>query len=118
MEPSVLQSVITVCEETDKIIQRKLIACNGKLPREKHLVDRIALTVLSNLGDSNVFEELNEHALETPIDEEYHIFQIVKIIAKCYCKIRFHHLAKMENETITGTKIRNILNKLVLFKNQ
>ena len=106
------QSMITVCKETDKIIQRKLIASNGNLQRGEKLMDRVAITVLGNLGFSKVFEDLNDHAQESPEDEEYHIFHVIKTIAKCYSKIRFHHhLAKQETQKMTGSKIRkNIIN--------
>ena len=112
------ESVIKVCEETEKTIRRKLIASNGKLPHGKNFVDRIAITVLGNLGDSNVFSDLNEHALATPIEEEYHIFKMIKVIAKCYSKVRFYQLGREETEGLTREKIRKKLSKLVLFKNQ
>ena len=112
------EGVIKVCEETEKIIIRKLNASNGKLPRGKNIVDRIAITALGILGDSNVFEELNEHSFTFPMEEENHVFKLIKVIAKCYSKIRFYQLGRQETENFTGQKIRKKLKKLVLFKNQ
>ena len=99
-------------------IRRKLLASNGNLPQGKCVVDRIAITVLGNLANSNVFSDLNEHSLETPVNEEYHIFKLIKVIAKCYTKVRFYHLGREETERLTKEKIRKKLTKLVLFKNQ
>ena len=108
--------VIKVCEETEKIIQRRLTASSGRLPYGKGIPDRIAITVLDVLGNSSVFSELNDHALESPVGEEYHIFTLIKIIAKCYCKVRFYHLGKQETEKIQDTKIRKKLSKQILFQ--
>lgn len=102
-----------------KTLRRKLITSNGKLPQGKSVVDYIAITVLVNLADSNVFLELNEHSLETPIQDEYHIFKLIKAIAKCYTKVRFYQLGREETERSTEEKIRKKKTKeLVLFKNQ
>ena len=101
------ESVIKVCEETEKIIRRKLFASNWNLPQGKCVVDRIAITVLGNLANSNVFLDLNEHSLETPVNEEYHIFKLIKVIAKCYTKVCFYQLGREETESLTKEKIRS-----------
>ena len=68
------KSVIKVCEETEKAVERMLNSTSGKLPHCKGVPDAIATAVLNNLGNTEVFSELNDHALESPIGEEYHIF--------------------------------------------
>ena len=95
-----------------------LISTSGKLPHCKGIPDAIATAVLNNLGNTEVFSELNDHALESPIGEEYHIFSLIKMIAKSYCKIRFYHLGKLETEKVKGPNIRKKLSKLILFQGQ
>ena len=95
-----------------------LNSTNDKLPHGEGVPDAIATVVLNNLGNSDIFSELNEHALESPVGEEYHIFSLIKIIAKCYCKIRFYHLGKQETAKVAGSKIRKKLSKLILFQGQ
>ncbi|CAL4085223.1 unnamed protein product, partial [Meganyctiphanes norvegica] len=112
------QSVIKICQETEKKTQRMLNRTGGNLPHGRGVPDAIATAVLTGLGHSSVFSELNDHALETPVGEEYHIFAMIKIIAKCYCRVRFYHLAKQETDKITGEKIRKRNNKLTLWGGQ
>ena len=112
------KSVIKVCEESEKSIQKMLNVTNGKLPLSTGIPDAIAISVLSALGSSNIFSELNSHMLEAPIYEENHVFALIKTIAKCYCKTRFYHLGKEEAAKLTGQKIRKKLSKLILFENQ
>ena len=107
-----------VCEETEKCVQRMLIKSNGKLPQCRRVPDAIATAVLTCLGNSEVFSELNEHSLEFPSDEEYHIFALIKVIVKCYCKVRFHRLALEETEKVRGQNIRSKLHRTILFSNQ
>ena len=93
-------SVIKVCEETEKVLQRKLIITNGKLPTGKGVVDDIVHSVFNHLCYSNIFSDLNEHALEVSLGEDYHIFLLIKTISKCYCIIRFHKLAILDKSLI------------------
>ena len=91
---------------------------NGKLPRCKGIPDTIAVSVLNDLGSSNVFAELNEHMFEFSFTEENHVFALIKRLVKCYCKVRFYHLGKEATLKETGPKIRKKLNKIILFKGQ
>ena len=61
--------------------------------------------------------ELDNHMFESAVDEN-HVFGLIKIIAKCYCKIRLYHLGKETTENMLGKKIRKKLSKLVLFNHQ
>ena len=111
-------SVIEVCKESEKNIERMMNKTNGRLPLSKGIPETIAYSVLKVLGHSNVFSDLNEHMLESSFTEENHIFTLIKTIAKCYCKVRLYHLGKEEAAKLTGQKIRKKLSKLILFKNQ
>jgi hypothetical protein len=47
-----------------------------------------------------------------------HLFRLIKCIAKCFLKIRMHHLAKETTANVRGENITKILSKTILFKNQ
>ena len=111
-------SVMKVCEETEKSIVRMLIETNGNLPQVNGITDVIATAVLSCLRVSDVFSELDDHCHDLPLGEEYHTFELIETIAKCYCKVRFHHLAKVETEKIAKVNVRSKLHKTILFLHQ
>ena len=113
-KPSI--SVIRVCEEAEKCFQRMLAATAGKLPRDSGLGDVIALATFQNLG-SKVFRSLDEHILDCAI-EDNHVSHLIKLVARCFSTIRFHHLSKRENDKNEGEKVRKKLSKLILFKHQ
>ena len=80
----------------------------------------IATYVLGGLNLSSVFRELDDHMVDSAIGED-HVFALMKIIAKCYCKIRLYHLGKEVTQKSSGLKVRKKLDKiskLVLFKHQ
>jgi hypothetical protein len=110
-------SVLMVCEETEKCFQRMLMSTGGNLPRCKGLTDAISVAVLGNLDRAKVFTDLDNHMLEMAVNEN-HTFILIKVIAKCYCKVRLHHLGKVATEKVEGEKVRKKLNKLVLFNHQ
>ena len=82
-------SVIKICEETEKCIQRLLTVTCGNLPQTKGVPDAIAVSVLGSVNLS----ELDDHMVDSPVDENY-VFTLIKCIFKSYRKIRFHHLGK------------------------
>ena len=55
------QSVIHVCEETEKCFQRMLATTDGKLPHGRGIPDAIAVSVLLALKVSSLFTELDDH---------------------------------------------------------
>lgn len=72
------------------------------------------------LGETNlskVFRELDDHMVDTAVNEN-HVFGLIKAIAKSYCKIRFYHLGKEYNQSLIGKRVRKKLSKLVLFNHQ
>lgn len=86
-------SVVKVCEETEKCFERLLAVTGGNLPRTKGIPDAIAVSVLGSTNHSKVFTELDNHMVDSPVDEN-HVFALIKSIAKSYSKIRFYHLGK------------------------
>ena len=94
-----------------------VLATDGKLPQCIGLSDAIAVSVLGYLGSSDIFTELQSQVLESAVDDN-HIFELIQIIVKRYCKVRFYHLGKEPTNRMGGTKIRKNLLKLILFKSQ
>ena len=94
-----------------------LKSTDGKLPRQAGLADAIPTAVLKSIRLSSVFTELDEHMMQCAF-EDNHVFNLIRLVSRCFSKVRFHHLAAEETARITGNKIRRKLNKLILFNNQ
>lgn len=86
-------------------------------PTGKGIPNAIATSVLSETNLSTVFWELEDHMVDTAVNEN-HIFGLIKTITKSYCKIRLYHLGKEYSQSLTGERVRKKLSKLVLFKHQ
>ena len=110
-------SVVKVCEVTELRVQKMLAFTSGKLPQGKGVLQGVTSCVLQDLDISKIFNDLDQHMFESTATDN-HIFILIKTIASCYCKIRFHHLAKETTQRISGDIVRKRLNKLVLFKHQ
>ncbi|KAG1655031.1 DNA transposase THAP9 [Nymphon striatum] len=111
------ESVVVVCEETEKRFERMMATTKGKLPRIKGIPGAISLSVLQDMNMSKVFTELNNHMLETAVTDN-HLFSLIKNISQAYCKIKLFHMGKETTDKLSETKIRKKLCKLVLFKHQ
>lgn len=115
MKPS--ESVIRVCSDTEKCFLRLLACSGGKLPINTGIPDAIATSVLHSINASQLFPDLDSHMFDSTVMDN-HVFQLIKVVSKCYSKIRLYHLGKETSEKIVGEKIRKKLSKLVLFNNQ
>ena len=111
------ESVVTLCKEAEKVIQRLLRKLGGKLPKGPGFVEAICTAVLSNTRDISLFPGLLKHQFETLV-EDNHIHQLTKKICCHYARIRDYHIEKKHTEMFTGQTIRNHLKKTILFKNQ
>ena len=110
-------SVISVCTETEKCFQRMLVSTNGRLPQGEGIPDVIAFAVLNGINIQTTCKDLDEHMLDTTVDDN-HVFKLIKTVSKCYYKVRLYQLGKTTTEMATKTKVRKKLNKLVLFEHQ
>lgn len=72
------QSVLTVCEETEKWFQRMLITTKN-LPHCKGVTDAIATAVLESINASKTFSELDNHMIDTAINKN-HTFKLTKLM--------------------------------------
>ena len=94
-----------------------LASTNGRLPQGEGIPDAIAVSVLNGVNIQATFKELNEHMLDTTVNDN-HVFELVKTVSKCYYKVRLYQLGKTTTEMATKTKVRKKLNKRVLFEHQ
>ena len=74
--------------------------------------------MLKDINIDKTLTELHEHMTETGVLDN-HIYILIKSVTRNYIKIRMHHMAKEANQTrIKNERIRQKMNKLILFKNQ
>ena len=110
-------SVIRVCEETEKCFQKiKNVLC-GKLPPKFAIDNVICHSVLSNIQINKLFNDLDNHIMDGSVTDN-HVASLIKAIAVSYSKVRLHHMARDANEMIIGKKVGKELSRLVIFKNQ
>ena len=110
-------SVIQVCEETEKSFQKIKNVLHGKLPPDVGIDKVICLSVLRNLEVNKLFSDLDTHILDGSVTDN-HVVSLIKAIAVSYSKVRLHHMAREENEKNVGKKVRKELSRLVIFKDQ
>ena len=94
-----------------------MLLSTGKLPQCIGIADAIATSVLGGIDHSKIFKELENHMLDTPVNDN-HVYGLIKTIAKCFCKVRLYHLGKEAAAKLHGKKVRKKLSKLVLFNHQ
>ena len=114
-KPSV--SVIKICEETERKVQRMLNTTGGRLPQGKGVIGALETAVLWDLQETDIFSGLNDHMLDTSITDN-HVYQLIKTVTRNYCKIRFYHLGKEFSRKLSGQKVRHKLTKLIHQKHQ
>ena len=61
------------------------------------LPDAIALAVLEEIVRKKPFPQLDDHMLESPVNNN-HVYQLIKSVIKSFVRIRFHHLGKEANQ--------------------
>ena len=110
------ESVIVICEETEKCFQRLHATVGDKLPQSRNFLKTVCSLVLSEVG-MIAFKSLDFHMYDSTPDNN-HIFNLIKCVAHSYATIRLHHLAKQKTVVVSGINIRKDLTKLILFKGQ
>ena len=111
------ESVILICEETERKFRRLLASTKGKLPQSRGIVNAIATSVLEDICLEKIFSDLNDHMKDTAVMDN-HVFQLIKAVCKNYCKVRMYHLGKKMTASICKDKIRKKLSKLIIQKHQ
>jgi len=109
--------IIAVCMESERCFQRILRTTSGKLPQGHGLTSAITNQVLMYSADKVLFPELHFHMFETTV-EDNHVHVLVKMASSIYCKVRMHHLARLETEKMTKDIVRHQFTKLIHFHHQ
>ena len=110
-------SVYQICQSTEQCLVRMLHSTGGNLPTSSKIVSAILSVVLEEAAKKNAFSSLHDHMFDSS-PHKNHLFRLIKCIAKCFLKIRMHHLAKETTAKVRGENIRKILSKTILFKKQ
>lgn len=110
------RDVISLCEMAEKGLRR--LQAESRSIQEVHLkTKRLVLEVLSMAPERNWFSQLNEHLLDCDALDN-HVYKLCKDVLELYIKIRIHHITKERNRGITKDKVRSVLSRLIIFKNQ
>ena len=72
-----------MCTETEKCFQQMLVSTNGRLPQGEGIPDAIAFAVLNGINIQITFKDLDEHMLDTTVDDN-HVFKLIETVSKCY----------------------------------
>ena len=112
-----LTSVYEICQSTEQCVVRMLNSTGGNLPTSTNITPAILSVVLEEAVNKDVFSSINNHMFDSTPDNN-HLFSLIKCIAKCFLKIRMHHLAKEKTAEVRGENIRRTLTKTILFSGQ
>ncbi|KAK5650506.1 hypothetical protein RI129_001535 [Pyrocoelia pectoralis] len=114
------KNVFTICLHAEKQIRCMLHLSNNKLPRDDNFFELFILgTSMALISKENIFLSLNDHSLaESSIMDETHRVLLMKLIVRCYCRIRWFSVAKRQTEATRGELVRKTYSKLILFHNQ
>ena len=77
---------------------------NEKLPQVRGIPDAIATAVSSGIDSANIFKNLDEHMLDTPVNDN-HTFSLIKTISQCYGEVRFTTLEKKPQKNLIEIKL-------------
>ena len=110
-------SAYEICRSTEQCVVRMLRSTGGNLPTASNITPSIVSVVLEEAIDKDVFSSINNHMFDSTPDNN-HLIKLIKCIAKCFLKIRMHHLAKGKTAQVKGENIRKTLTKAILFNGQ
>ena len=54
----------------------------------------ISYRIISVVSCASQVRELDENVFDTAVQENHHVHMLVKTLALCFCKVRFHHTAR------------------------
>lgn len=109
--------VITICSISEKFIRQQLSTKPEELQQFMQSIPALKLAIRRNLIDKALFQQLETHIQDLPV-ENNHLILLINQIISAYIDVRAHHIATTETARIQGPRVRNNLTKLILFKNQ
>ena len=89
----------------------------GNLLKSEGLPDAFAFHVLSAVSSKNMFPELDEHMLDTTVDDN-HMCKLILKSSHTYSKVSFFQLGKELTGLVSKKRVRKKFNKLVIFNHQ
>ena len=110
-------SAYEICRSTEQCVVRMLRSTGGNLPTASNITPSIVSVVLEEAIDKDVFSSINKNMFDSTRDNN-HLINLIKCIAKCFLKIRMHHLAKRKTAQVKGENIRKTLTNAILFNGQ
>lgn len=102
------------------VLRKILFVTNKKIPNDRNFHKILVTTISQKFYETalELFPTLAQHHLENAVNEEPHVFILIKEIVTCYTKIRIYNLLKKYTLVIQGPSVRRQLNKLILFNHQ
>lgn len=114
------ESVLRICETTEKLLRHSLNKLNGMVPIERNFPALCCSKVLQDLVQPHctLFPNLNDHMFDDAANDTNHIYFLSKLVCKTYLDLRLYAATKIASETAVGTKIRHHLNRRIIWERQ
>ncbi|KAL3237958.1 hypothetical protein MRX96_048146 [Rhipicephalus microplus] len=78
---------------------------------------QLVLEILSQSLEKRWFSQLEQHLFDVDVLDN-HIYNLSKQVLELYIKIRLHHMTKERSRELVKDKVRSLLSRLVIFRNQ
>lgn len=105
--------IIRFCE---RLWRLEVLFAKGCIP-QGNVTLRIATKVIKLAINANLFSAQMAHFVECG-PENNHFSALVKAIVFHYLNVRMHHYGRQVTDKLTGSSVRHVLTKEILFKGQ
>lgn len=114
------ESVTVICQRTEQFFKHSLLKIDNMVPKEQNFPAVLCSKVLNDIFQSktNLFPSLTDHLFDDAPEEGNHIYTLSKKICQTYIKLRMFSATKSVSEEKVGQKIRNYLNRQIIWQNQ
>lgn len=116
MDSFTLPKTLSLCETAEKRL-RRLQASTQCLKNIYANTKHQVLEILSQSLEKKWFSQLEQHLFDVDVLDN-HIYNLSKQVLELYIKIRLHHMTKERNRELMKDKVRSLLSRLVIFRNQ
>ncbi|KAL3186227.1 hypothetical protein MRX96_027953 [Rhipicephalus microplus] len=110
------EDVVSLCETAEKGL-RRLQASTQCLKNIHANTKQLVLEILSQSLEKRWFSQLEQHLFDVDVLDN-HIYNLSKQVLELYIKIRLHHMTKERSRELVKDKVRSLLSRLVIFRNQ
>ena len=106
--------MVKICRLCESSFRNKFkVFSNNNSLSEHDIISKITNNVLGQCVGLDLFPN-TMHFSDNGLDD-YHFGLVIKVIAHKYLSIRMHHYCKITNERLHKSKVRQQLNKTVIF---